>query len=82
MIRDAASTEAIRAIQDSEGETSRNQKRMVKILVAQGWSKNEICYEMQRVFGNDVLITPYKLDDERTLFTKLAPWVLSGLAIA
>ena len=37
---------------------------------------------MQRVFGNDVLITPYKLDDERTLFTKLAPWMALGMLAA
>ena len=36
----------------------------------QGWKKNEIIYECQRVFGNDVLIEPRRLDDERTLFGK------------
>jgi hypothetical protein len=33
MTRDAVSTENIRAIQDSEGPVSQEQKRMVKILV-------------------------------------------------
>ena len=33
-IRDAVSTENIRAIQDSEGQVSQEQKRMVKMLVA------------------------------------------------
>jgi hypothetical protein len=31
---------------------------MIRTLVAKGWSKNEIVYEIQRVFGNDVLILP------------------------
>jgi len=52
---------------------------MVKMLVAQGWSKNEIIYEMQRVFGNDVLIIPKKLDDERSIFGKVAPLLLAGV---
>ena len=55
---------------------------MVKILASQGWSKNEIVYEMQRVFGNDVLITPSKLDEERTLATRLAPWMMFGMLVA
>ena len=79
-IRDASSTENIRAIQDSEGQVSQEQKRMVKMLVAQGWSKNEIIYEIQRVFGNDVLILTNKLDDERGLFGRTMPFVSLGLA--
>ena len=54
---------------------------MVKILVSQGWSKNEIIYEMQRVFGNDVLILPKNLDDERGLIERLLPVVLTGTMI-
>ena len=46
---------------------------MIKILVAQGWSKNEIIYEMQRVFGQDVLIYPKKLDDHRSFIGKVLP---------
>ena len=46
---------------------------MIKILVAQGWSKNEIIYEMQRVFGNDVLILTNRLDDERSLAARFLP---------
>ena len=46
---------------------------MIKILIAQGWSKNEIIYEMQRVFGQDVLIYPKKLDDHRSFFSKVLP---------
>ena len=72
-IRDAHSTENIRAIQDSEGQTSIEQKRMIKILVAQGWSKNEIIYEMQRIFGNDVLILTNILDDERGFLARTVP---------
>lgn len=76
--RDAISTENIRAIQDSEGPVSQEQKRMVKVLVAKGWAKNEIMFEMQRVFGNDVLILPQLLDDERTFVGKMLPLVLVG----
>ena len=78
-IRDAASTETIRAIQDSEGQISIEQKKMIKILVAQGWSKNEIIYEIQRVFGNDVLILPDSLDDERSIFARAVPFVAIGM---
>ena len=78
-IRDAHSTENIRAIQDSEGPISIEQKKMIKMLVAQGWSKNEIIYEMQRVFGNDVLILTKSLDDERSLAAKVLPLAAAGL---
>lgn len=44
---------------------------MMKLLVKKGWEKNEIIYEMQRVFGNDVLIHVRMLDDERTLFGRV-----------
>jgi len=40
-------------------------KKIVKTLVKKGWSKNEIIYEIQRVYGNDVLIQKFKLNDER-----------------
>jgi hypothetical protein len=40
-------------------------KKIVKTLVKKGWSKNEIIYEIQRVYGNDVLIQRFKLNDER-----------------
>ena len=40
-------------------------KKIVKNLVKKGWSKNEIIYEIQRVYGNDVLIQKFKLNDER-----------------
>ena len=64
-IRDASSTENTRAIQDSESQVAQDQKRMIKTLVKKGWSKNEVIYEVQRVFGNDVLILKRKLDDDR-----------------
>ena len=54
---------------------------MVKVLVSQGWSKNEIIYEMQRVFGNDVLILPKNLDDERGLIERLLPVALTGVMV-
>ena len=77
-LRDAASTENIRAIQDSEGQTSIEQKRMIKILVGQGWSKNEIIYEMQRIFGNDILIMTSSLDDERGFLARTIPMLTFG----
>ena len=52
---------------------------MIKMLVAQGWSKNEIIYEMQRVFGNDVLILTKSLDDERSLAARVFPLAAAGL---
>eukprot|EP00347_Sterkiella_histriomuscorum_P016686 403352247 len=65
-IRDASSTENARAIQDSESPTALDQKRLIKTLTKKGWSTNEIIYEVQRVFGHDVLIRPSNLEDERT----------------
>ena len=55
-IRDASATENTRAIQDSESLVAQEQKKMIKTLVKKGWSKNEIIYEVQRIYGNDVLI--------------------------
>jgi cytochrome c-type biogenesis protein CcmH/NrfF len=49
---------------------AQEQKRLVKTLVKKGWSKNEVIYEMQRVYGNDVLILKSKLHDERGAFAK------------
>ena len=54
---------------------------MIKMLVGQGWSKNEVIYEMQRVFGNDVLIFPQSVDDERSLAAKLVPPLATGLMV-
>ena len=54
---------------------------MIKILVAQGWSKNEIIYEMQRVFGQDVLIYPKKLDDHRSFIGKVLPIATTAFII-
>lgn len=64
-IRDATSTENTRAIQDSETQVAQEQKKIIKTLVKKGWSKNEIVYEVQRIYGNDVLILKHKLDDTR-----------------
>lgn len=69
-VRDASSTENTRAIQDSESQVAQEQKRLVKTLVKKGWSKNEVVYEMQRVYGNDVLILKSKLNDERGALAK------------
>ena len=43
---------------------------MIRILANKGWEKNEIIYEMQRVFGNDVLIHTKLLHDERSWIGK------------
>jgi len=69
-VRDASATENMRAIQDSESQVAQEQKRLVKTLVKKGWSKNEVIYEMQRVYGNDVLILKSKLNDERGALAK------------
>ncbi|CAI2378166.1 unnamed protein product [Moneuplotes crassus] len=62
--RDGTATESIRVIADSEGYVGKRQKKMIKTLVRKGWSKNEIFYEMQRVFGNDVVTENKAFDDE------------------
>ena len=54
---------------------------MIKILTNQGWTKNEIIYEMQRVFGNDVLILVKSLDDERGMAERLLPFCFAGLTV-
>ena len=54
---------------------------MLKILISEGWSKNEIVYEMQRVFGQDVLIHPQKLDDDRTFTHKFLPFMSLTFAV-
>jgi cytochrome c-type biogenesis protein CcmH/NrfF len=69
-IRDASSVENTRAIQDSESMVAQEQKKLIKTLIKKGWSKNEIVYEVQRLYGNDVLIIKYKLDDERGVVGK------------
>ena len=50
--------------------------------MSQGWSKNEIIYELQRIFGNDILLDANKLDDERSLATKILPVVCIGLLVS
>lgn len=45
-IRDASSTENIRAIQDSESHVAQEQKKIIKTLIKKGWSKNEVIYEI------------------------------------
>ena len=55
---------------------------MIKTLVSQGWSKNEIIYETQRIFGNDVFISPEELDDERSFIGKVVPIVVPALILA
>lgn len=80
-IRDAGSTENARAIQDSETLIAQEQKKLIKTLAKKGWSKNEIIYEVQRIYGNDVLIITRKLDDERGLIAvNKNPLMMLGLS--
>lgn len=58
MVRDARSRENARALQDSESNIAIDMKRMITCLARKGWTKNEIVGEMQRVWGQDVLILP------------------------
>jgi electron transfer flavoprotein alpha/beta subunit len=51
-------------------------------LVKKGWSKNEIIYEIQRIYGNDVLILKKSLDDERGMVGKLGLPVAAMFGIA
>ena len=77
-VRDASSTENARAIQDSESNVAQDMKRIVKTLAKKGWSKNEIVYELQRIYGNDILILKQRLADERGFFGKNGvPFTLS-----
>ncbi len=43
---------------------------MIKTLIKKGWTKNEIVYEVQRIYGNDVLILKTRLDDQRGVVGK------------
>jgi len=49
--------------------------------VQQGWSKNEIIYETQRIFGNDVLIVPGVLEDERSFLGRVLPIIVPAILI-
>ena len=70
MIRDASTTENARAIQDSESNVAIEQKHMIHCLAHKGWSRNEIVGEMQRIWGQDVLILPENLLDNRPFYQK------------
>ena len=72
----------MRAIQDSESSVAREMKKMIRTLIAQGWSKNEIVFEMQRIYGNDILITPEKLDDTRSLLGRFRPVITLGVTFS
>ena len=69
-LRDASSYENARAIQDSESITAIEQKKMIQTLIHKGWSKNEIIYEMQRIFGNDILINTKYVDYDKSFHYK------------
>lgn len=80
-VRDASSTENARAIQDSESNVAQDMKRIVKTLAKKGWSKNEIVYELQRIYGNDILILKQRLADERGFFGKNAVPITLSLSL-
>lgn len=55
---------------------------MIKTLVQKGWNKNEVVYEMQRVFGNDVLILPENLkNDGSLLLASVIPLSVFGFTL-
>ena len=81
MIRDARSEENARALQDSESNTAIEQKRMINGLVKKGWSKNEVVAEVQRVWGQDVVILPNMLDDNRGPMAKYGINMILGFMI-
>ena len=81
MIRDARSEENARALQDSESNTAIEQKRMINGLVKKGWSKNEVVAEVQRVWGQDVVILPNMLDDNRGPMAKYGIKMILGFMI-
>jgi hypothetical protein len=56
-------------------------KRIVKTLAKKGWSKNEIVYELQRIYGNDILILKQRLADERGFFGKNAVPITLSLSL-
>ena len=45
-------------------------KKMTVALARKGWTKNEIIFELQRIFGNDILMGRKYLDDESTFIGK------------
>jgi hypothetical protein len=45
-------------------------KRMIKALVKKGWTKNEVIYEIKRIYGNDVLILKSRVEDDRSFVAK------------
>ena len=81
MIRDARSEENARAIQDSESNTAIEMKRFIRCLVAKDYSKNRIVYEVQKVWGTDVLILPKELEDNRPRILKYGLPIFSMVSI-
>ena len=55
---------------------------MILALVQRGWNKTEIVHENQRVWGQDVLILPQEVDDNRSNFVRFGIPVISLLAMA
>ena len=49
---------------NADGYMAKKQKRMVNILSRKGWTKNEVVYEFQRVFGNDIVENTDLFDDQ------------------
>ena len=51
---------------------------MINGLVKKGWSKNEVVAEVQRVWGQDVVILPNMLDDNRSAMAKYGIKMIFG----
>ena len=70
MVRDARSEENARAIQDSESNTAIEMKRFIRCLVQKDYKMNQIIYEVQKVWGTDILILPKQIEDNRPRIIK------------
>jgi len=50
--------------------TAIDMKKIIHTLIQKGWTENEIVFELQRIFGNDVLMDGQKINDERSLLAR------------
>lgn len=55
---------------------------MIKTLVKKGWTKNEVIYEVQRIYGNDVLILKRSLDDDRGMIGRFGVPITLSFSLA
>ena len=54
---------------------------MINGLVKKGWNKNEIISETQRVWGQDVVILPQMIDDDRSIASKYGLKMFTGMVL-